>query len=397
MGMRLLLAGLLLLQDGSLIDRLGHDDPAVRAEAFEALEKKGSAAVPELRRALTHRSPEVRARATDLLRHLPPFQGSHLLRHPEFARAKRIWNGLIGCLIHKDPVPAALWKELGDLAIHHEQEAVCSGEGIAPHPEAWILAQLAESGGKDLRFLAQKYGVEGMKDDLLVARQGAKMKPLPPDLFPRLAALRPDWDTLEEVYGSLLILRNQGLASWMNAFADRDWDTALLFLVRIRRRPDAKPATPLGKEGITKQIRRGPIVRGIARGLGRAFANPGKKYDRASCTDEQIRMTVARKSEWRFVEVGYRMLLDMERDISRCWFWKDRLRPTAAATPKRREGLHPFRKMPYFLIIRDEGRLDEAGLRVVAALLRELPSQHWIESWMEILAEIGRQVSKDAR
>ena len=272
-----------------LIERLDHDDPAIRSEAGAAIAALGTRAFTALERAHLHPSPEVRARAADLLYQNEEYVFRCFLRHPDFPEIRRLWDGLIDTAILKRQIPKPLWNSYngrGRRTARYDRALLLDALPVrrlssAPRSPSEVLRLLRETGATALNLLAGRYGVAGEVPEMIMKSQWVRSG-LPKDLVPRLLAQEPDPATFDEVYG-ILTQRDIGLGGLISELSRTDGNVVLRLLVHLRRRPmDAPMSMPLTTEEALKQVLNGPWMQGMAEGIGRAsthIRNPDKSRD----------------------------------------------------------------------------------------------------------------------
>ncbi len=356
--MILALACLLEMQDlDLLLERLDDDDPAVRAEASAEIRRRGSSAIPALERALGHPSVEVRGRADELLLRLPEYALRGLLRLPEYAEVRRLWTAVVEAVVWKRPLPADLGREL--LREQPAHEALREVERQRDHSGPEILAGLREAAWEILRDRLDRVGVEGAQVEISRAKRSCQATGV--DILPLLRRAEPDATSFEEVYGTWMLLEGEVSFHAMETWSLDDWALAVQLLVQMRRRPGAPSLGALAsREEILESACRGPLVRGIADALGRAFAN--RVPVRMELAWSQKQDAVGGADEVRAV---YGVLVQMDRWIGRTYYDPDLLAATRPGLPRALAAV-PAPRLALFDLVNAEG---EAARRVAAEVL----------------------------
>lgn len=381
-------AAFCLLAQADWIDRLGDDDPALRDQASAELRGMGSRAVPDLELALFHRSPEVRARAADLLDLDADYVLRTLERRPEFAEFRRRWNALIDGVIWKRPIPKDLWEELGDPVV--ELREISRAIQERPHSPLDILRELNDQAAGGLRIQAEKVGIQGADPELLSSR--SQVAGRVGDLIAPLIAAHADAESFEEIYGTLFVLEREGVFFGCDQWGWADRRQAVGFLVDLRRRQGAPPlAPPRTVEEALALARRGPILRGMADGLGRAFANRGRGLQ---MLQELEKVEKRRLNLWPAFFRVYDRLLALDQQIGLQFYHPDLLAPAHAAIPSRHAPV-PEKHEDLFGRVCAVPETDGA-LRVVREILCAGLTIEDSSETAELLREIGRRVDRAA-
>lgn len=323
----------ILLQADSpsdLLRQLDHDDPAVRNAATEALHKMGSSIIPDLERARSHPSIEVRGRVASLLDRIPDYALRQFLNHPHFPTFQRRWNAVIDAVIWKRAIPKEVWLEMD-----RTQREPHAQRDTPPHTADEILVELEWGAFQALRQLAWRVGVDGPDLEL----NGGGLEPLivAHDFLPLVLRAEPDEVSFEEVYGTLLSLEvHVSLPDW-ERWAPEDLQTAVRLLVQIRRRATLPPFEPpkTGAQAL-KLACQGPIARGIADALGRAFTNRGRV--KGHLQDAAWTLPF-KKGDAVSVRDIYEYLILLDRSIGHAYYHPELLVPARATTPR---GLAPI-------------------------------------------------------
>jgi hypothetical protein len=361
-----------------LIRQLDHDDPAVRNAATEALHRLGSSLIPELEQARSHPSIEVRGRVAGLLDRIPDYALRPFLKHPRFPAFQRRWNAVIDAVIWKRAIPKEVWLE-----IDRAQREAHLQRDPPPHTADEILAELEWSTVPALRRLAWQVGIDGLDTEM----NGGGMEPLivAHDFLPLLLRAEADEVSFEEVYGTLLSLEfHVSLPDW-ERWASDELQTAVRLLVQIRRRATPPPFEPPKTcSQALKLACQGPIARGIADALGRAFANRGRFKEHLQ--DPAWRLPF-RKGNAVTVRDIYEYLILLDRSIGPANYGPELLLPAGpttprglAAVPDRHRGLYhraisePANDKTQRVVRDILERLGEAGddLNTIAILLRSI-------------------------
>lgn len=381
-------AAFLLLAQAEWIDRLDDDDPDVRDRASAELHQRGSSAQADLERALFHPSVEVRGRAADLLEQIPEYVLRTLPRRPEYVEFRRRWTAVIEAAIWKRPIPKDLGEEIGEPV--EELREISRAIREQPHSPLDILRELNDQAADILRFQVAKVGIAGADHELLVIRlQRAGRSG---NLIPNLIAARADAESFEEIYGTLYSLEREGVFTGCDEWSWTDWQQAVGFLVDLRRRPGAPPlAAPKTVEEALALARRGPIVRGMADALGRAFANRGRGVQ---MLQDLEKVEKSRLNVWPTFFRVYDRLLDLDQQIGLQFYRPDLLAPARAAIPSRHAPV-PEKHEPLF------GRVcavpaTDGALRVVREILDAGAAIEDSPEVAELLREIGRRVDQAA-
>ncbi len=355
--MTFVLVCVLGMQDLDLhLERLDDDDPAVRAEASAAIRRRGSSAIPALERALGHPSVEVRGRADELLLRLPEYALRGLLRLPEYAEVRRLWTAVVEAVVWKRPIPADLGREL--LRERPGHEALREVERQRDHSGLEILAGLRDAAWEILRDQLERVGMEGAQVEMSAKRA---CQATGVDVLPLVRRAEPDATSFEEVYGTLMLLEGEVSFHAMETWSLDDWALAVKLLVQMRRRPGAPPLGALAsREEILELACRGPLVRGIADALGRAFTN--QVLLKMELAWSQKQEAVGGADEIRGV---YGVLFQMDRWIGRTYYQPGLLDAARPGLPRAPAAV-PAPRLALFDLVNAEG---EAARRVAAEVL----------------------------
>lgn len=388
----LLLVACLLPQADDLLRTLEDDDPDVRAVAGAAILRMGPRVIPDLERALGHPSSEVRGRAADLLARFPEYALRSILKNPEYPAVRRLWNAVIEAAIWKRPLPREVWTEISLL----EGEKFRSrSDRVRRHTEAEILTELSRSARGMLRSLSRRVGVEGFDPEQVGG--GLQKEIRERDFLSFVLEAEPDAETFEEVYGTLQSVHLRGWLPDWERWCEEDWRIAMAILVQIRRRPEApvmkRPGT---REQALELALRGPIVRGMADALGRAFSNRGRGYQES--LSEKVLKETPEHRELAVLREVYGILLELDGEIGRHFYTPGLLVPARAAIPER-EAPVPDRHRALFDKVR-EIETSAAALRVVREILENLGevegSKGGTGTAAALLREVGVRVAAGA-
>lgn len=308
-----------LLQDASLVDRLGDDDPAVRDAASAELAREGERAVPKLIPVLSHSSAEVRGRAADLLFRLPEFRWTRFLAQPESPLVARSWNAMVDACVGKRPIPGSLWRDLGHEEAREELREVREWSVDEDREPSWIVGRMAVESVDAIRDLARKVGVDC--EQRVEQGRGRGLSRLgwafPVDLLTRLAELGAGERSQEEIYGTLLMLGRHGLMPVFSELSGRDRDLVLRVLIHWRDRPgDRDPRPPRSREEALDRVARGPWMAGLARGLAEDFGGQVLLSRQQELVSKSEPPTVSSGFRWEALTRIYGELADLEEDLS---------------------------------------------------------------------------------
>lgn len=375
-----------------LLRRLGNDDPAVRDKASAAIHRLGARVIPDLERALATPDPEIRGRVVELLQRIPEYALRPVLDNPRFPSVRKRWNAVMDAVVGKRPIPKELWQEVdGKL-----REARVQRELLPKHTLDELLTDLDEGSEQILLTLVWKVGVQGM--DPKGYGGGLERSTRSRDYLSPILAAEPDAETFDELYGTLLSLQDQSLLPEWDQWSAEDTRLAIRILVFLRRRPDAPVfSPPTSAEDAVKFACRGPMLRGMADALGRAFANRDRRE--RDWQKQLVKVEANEQDPFGELRKVYRILIRLDRDIGDRFFAPDLLLPARARIPDRSAPI-PDLHRGLFDRVRS-APVDDGALRVIRDVLANTEGLIFSEDSLDpaaaLLRALGDQVAQASR